>query len=85
MNMLKKHEYRKVTNIIRDMNKKQIKRLCDEVNLSQYEKNILNGIKDKDKIDEVCIKNYISTSTFNNHSKILLNKVYYFYNKKEIN
>lgn len=78
--MIDKSTYIQMKRDIKCLCRKDLLDLCDEMELTQIERNLLLRFYDGDMVQSVCMDMCISRPTYTKYMKTLLSKIYYYKN-----
>lgn len=78
--MLDKKTYLSLKKDIRCCCRNNIKQLCDDMELNDFERKLLCKFYDGDMVDKVCLELCISKPTYTKCMKILFSKIYDYKN-----
>ncbi len=74
--MITKDNYHRVKHYLKSLSKPQVKNLCVDMELSEFEKNLLLAMYDNELVTKICMDNFICETTYNKYIKSIYTKVY---------
>lgn len=77
--MLTKTNYHKIKHYLKSLSKPQIKDLCSNLELSEFEKTILLSTYDNELVSKICMDNFICETTYNKYIKSVYTKIYNYF------
>lgn len=78
--MIDKKTYLEMKRYIKCISRKNIVDICDEIELTQFERNLLLRFYDGDMVQAISMDLCISPSTFTKYLKKILSKIYHYKN-----
>jgi len=81
---MNKKRVNRLKKYLKTLPKTQIMQLCDDMMLSDYEKNLIIATYNGEKRDKICMDNYISSVTYTAHYHTILYKILNYYKEKGI-
>lgn len=73
--MITKDEYHKLKAEIKLLSKPEIKKLCEDMELTDYEKSLLMSSYNGESVVKICMEHYISNYTYNIDIKTIYTKI----------
>mgnify|MGYP001622898724 FL=1 len=78
--MIDKSTYIQMKRDIKCVCRKDLLDLCDKMELTQLERNMLFRFYDGDMVQSICMDMCISPTTYTKYMKRILSKIYYYKN-----
>ena len=78
--MIDKKIYHDLKKVIKCLCRRNVIKICDEVELNDEERDLLMSFYEDDSRTTTCMKLSISETYYNKHLKMILNKIYDYKN-----